>query len=224
MKLSPRLAAIARMIPRNARLCDAASDHAYLPIYLIQTGAVCSCIASDISVPCVARARENAARAGVEDVLAIRLSDGLKEISPDECDCISMSGLGGETIIGILEASPWALDGEHLLILQPASRANLLRRWLYDHDCGILDEQVIRDAGRLYPLFSARAGVGEIPPEDERAFFAYASRALLDRAEAGEEEPVAYIRRLAGLLRKEQGHDEHYMSIVLEIVIRTKQQ
>lgn len=215
MKLSPRLSAIAQMIPRNARLCDAASDHAYLPIYLIQTGAVRSCIASDISVPCVARAKENAARAGVEDVLAIRLSDGLKEISPDECDCISMSGLGGETIIGILEASPWALDGKHLLILQPASRANLLRRWLYDHGCGILDEQIIRDAGRLYPLFSAQFGTGTLPPESERAVFAYASEALLVRTRAGEEEPAAYIKRLAGLLRKEQGHDEKIVESLL---------
>ena len=212
--LSARLAAIAAYIPVCARLCDVGSDHAYLPIQLIKTGAVASAIASDISVPCIARARDNAARYGVEDILDVRLSDGLREISPDECDTVTISGMGAETIAAILDASPWVLEGRHLLILQPASKAPYLRRYLHERGFAIADETVVRDAGRLYPVIRAVKSAESTP---WREVYAYASPALLKGI--ANPEIAAYIARTADLLSRERGCD---MGIVEELITASK--
>ncbi len=198
-KLSPRLAAIARMIPQGAKLADIGSDHAYLPIYMVQHEAVASAIASDISAPCIARARANAERAGVEERILFCVSDGLQGLTPDSCDTIVIAGMGGETAASILEAAPWAW--EKRLILEPATRAPHLRRWLYAHGCTIREEHVIRDAGRLYAVFCAVPGAA---PEGE--LYAYASPALLEEART-DECARAYLARTAGLLMREVGRD-----------------
>ena len=198
MNLSPRLAAIARMIPQGAALADIGSDHAYLPIHMIRNEAVASAIASDISGHCIARARANARRAGVEDRISFRLADGLNGIRPDECDTVVIAGMGGESAAAILADCPWA--AEKRLILQPATRADFLRRWLYRHGCRITDETVVRDAGRLYAVFAACRGE---PPAGE--VYEYASPVLL--AKAGDPEVRAYLLRTADLLAREVGRD-----------------
>ena len=203
MNLSPRLAAIARMIPQGAALADIGSDHAYLPIHMIRNEAVASAIASDISGHCIARARANARRAGVEDRISFRLADGLCGIRPEECDTVVIAGMGGESAAAILAGCPWA--PEKRLILQPATRADFLRRWLYRHDCGITDETVVRDAGRLYAVFAAQRGE---PPAGE--VYEYASPALLEKAvltDAEGREVRAYLLRTADLLAREVGRD-----------------
>ena len=199
MNLSPRLAAIARMIPQGAALADIGSDHAYLPIYMIRKEAVASAIASDISGHCIARARANAERAGVEDRISFRVADGLCGIRPDECDTIVIAGMGGETAAAILAACPWA--AEKRLVLQPASRADFLRRRLYQHGCGIADERVVRDAGRLYAVFTALRGV----PVPDGALYGYASPPLL--AQTADPDVRAYLLRTADALGREVGRD-----------------
>lgn len=208
--LSPRLAAIARMIPRGAALADIGSDHAYLPIYMIKNEAVASAIASDISAACVARAKANAAAYGVADRISFRQADGLSGVSPDECDTIVLAGMGGETIGAILDAAPWALDKR--LLLQPASRAPFLRRYLYTHGRTVGEECIVLDAGRRYPVFSAAKGV---PPEGE--LYEYASPALLAHIEdAG---VCAYLEHTAALLAKEVGRDHRELIAALRAAI-----
>ncbi|MEA4824288.1 MAG: class I SAM-dependent methyltransferase [Clostridiaceae bacterium] len=208
--LSPRLAAVARMIPRGAALADIGSDHAYLPIYMIMNEAVASAIASDISAACIARAKANAAAYSVADRITFRQADGLSGISPDECDTIVLAGMGGETMGAILDTTLWALDKR--LLLQPASRAPFLRRYLYAHGCTIGEECIVLDAGRLYPVLSATKGA---PPEGE--LYEYASPALLGRV--ADPQVRTYLERTAALLAKEVGHDHRELIAALVAAI-----
>ena len=43
---------------------------------------------------------------------------------------IIIAGMGAETIIEILEAAPWVFDGRYNLVLVPATKHSILRRWL----------------------------------------------------------------------------------------------
>ena len=46
--LSLRLKTVAALVPFGARVCDIGTDHARLPIYLIQSGIAKSVIAADL--------------------------------------------------------------------------------------------------------------------------------------------------------------------------------
>jgi len=68
-----------------------------------------------------------ASRAGVTD---FRLGDGLAPLEPGEIDTVVIAGMGGETIIGILEADPAKTRSFSKYILQPRTKTELLRAWL----------------------------------------------------------------------------------------------
>ena len=40
MELSPRLRSVAELVPRGARFADVGTDHAYLPVWLLQRGVI----------------------------------------------------------------------------------------------------------------------------------------------------------------------------------------
>ena len=45
LKISERLATVARLIPQGAHLVDIGTDHGYVPIWLLQNGMISSAIA-----------------------------------------------------------------------------------------------------------------------------------------------------------------------------------
>ena len=49
LELSPRLAAIAALVPQGARLADVGTDHAYLPVRLLLDGGIASAVATDVN-------------------------------------------------------------------------------------------------------------------------------------------------------------------------------
>ena len=118
LQLQPRLQCIASLVPKGARLADIGTDHGYLPVYLLQEGTIGHAIVSDINALPLAHARATAAEYGVTEKLDFRLCPGLAKLRPEECDTVAIAGMGGETILGILEAAPWTRDGAHTLILR----------------------------------------------------------------------------------------------------------
>ena len=149
LQLQPRLQCIASLVPKGARLADIGTDHGYLPVYLLQEGTIGHAIASDINALPLAHARATAAEYGVTEKLDFRLCPGLAKLRPEECDTVAIAGMGGETILGILEAAPWTRDGAHTLILQPQTKADLLRRWLCANGYRFLSETLVRDKEQL---------------------------------------------------------------------------
>lgn len=161
LQLQPRLQCIASLVPKGARLADIGTDHGYLPVYLLQEGTIGHAIASDINALPLAHARATAAEYGVTEKLDFRLCPGLAKLRPEECDTVAIAGMGGETILGILEAALWTRDGAHTLILQPQTKADLLRRWLCANGYRFLSETLVRDKEQLYVVFRVAAGMGQ---------------------------------------------------------------
>ena len=90
--------------------------------------------------------------------LPLRLAAGLEAVRPEECDTVSIAGMGGQTIADILAAAPWTGDGEHLLLLQPMTMVYELRQWLWAHGYMIECETVCREERRYYVVLSVRGG------------------------------------------------------------------
>lgn len=155
LALQPRLAAIAALVPQNARLADVGTDHGYLPVSLLQERRISAAVATDIAPDPLDHARRTAAASGVS--LDCRLCDGLTGVAPQEADTVVIAGMGGETIAHILENALWTRENI-LLLLQPMSRSEVLRPWLVDHGYAIRGERLVEDKGILYPILIAEGG------------------------------------------------------------------
>lgn len=157
LELSPRLATVAALVPPGARLADIGTDHAYLPAWLILNGRIDRAIAADIRPGPLDHARRTAAAYGLTDRMDFRLCDGLDGISPAECDTITIAGMGGETMAGVLARALWTQEGK-TLILQPQSTQDVLRRFLAGHGWRICSERVVREGERWYPILVVEGG------------------------------------------------------------------
>lgn len=157
LALQPRLQLLADMVPAGSRLADVGTDHGYLPVYLLQQGRISRAIASDIVDGPLQHARQTAAEYEV-DGIDFRLCPGLDAIAPHEADTVVIAGMGGETIQAILSAAPWTADGSHLLLLQPMTKVEYLRKWLVDNGYAFTEERLVWDKDHLYPVFAVRGG------------------------------------------------------------------
>ena len=154
--LDKRLSAVAALVRQGSRLADIGTDHAYLPVHLVQAGVCPSAIASDIGAGPLDAARRTVTENGLTSEITLRLGDGLCTVSAGEVEDIAIAGMGGETIAAILEAAPWTQNEAIRLILQPMTRSEDLRRWLLTHGFTVLEEHLIIDGRHLYPVMAAQ--------------------------------------------------------------------
>ena len=175
LPISKRLLCCASMVQSGARVADIGTDHGYLGIYLLQTGAARHVIACDLRKDPLENARRNAKLFGVDGEMELRLSDGLEKILPDEVDTVVMAGMGGDLIQKILSQCPWRKREGLQFILQPQSAGNVLRRWLCEDGFEIQREEPVQDGHFLYTVMELRQGEpSPLTPGTE-----YASPALL---------------------------------------------
>ena len=149
--LSDRLLACAGFVHPGDRVADIGCDHGYLSIHLLTTGMASQVIASDINQGPLDSALRNAMKYGVRDKIRFFLSDGVRNI-PRDFDTLICAGMGGDTMIHILDSAPWLRSDQYRLILQCQSKTPMLRRWLSDAGWEITEEAVLRDGRFLYTI------------------------------------------------------------------------
>ena len=154
-KLDARLNAAAALVRPGSVLADIGTDHARLPVRLVADGVCPRAIASDIRRGPAEAARRTVQEAGLTDKIQVRLGDGLSPLRSGEAEDIVIAGMGGETILAILEAAPWVKDPGCRFILQPMTRAALLHRWLMENGFAMETEHVVADGTHLYPVLRA---------------------------------------------------------------------
>lgn len=158
MHLSKRLAAIAHFVPRSTQLADIGTDHAYLPIYLIQKYIINSAIAGEVNNGPYRAAQETLERFALQNKVSLRLGDGLSVLRPGEAETIVIAGMGGTTIINILSQQPLVAQSVQRFIIQPMIAAGLVRRWFVNHHWHIVAEELVAEEGRLYEIIVAEPG------------------------------------------------------------------
>lgn len=149
--LSARLAAAAKMVRKGGVICDVGTDHALLPCRLWLDGER-KLIAADINEGPLLSARQTISHyIGDENAVRLVLSDGLDKI--DYADDVIIAGMGGELIARIILGCRFLCKDTHF-ILQPMTKAEVLRRELYKNGFYIEKELAVKDAGRLYVVMS----------------------------------------------------------------------
>lgn len=168
VKISHRLIQVAGLVPEGSRLADVGTDHGYVPIWLLQQGRIPSAIAMDVNQGPLCRARENRDRYGFQDVMDLRLSDGLEKLQPGEADTVLIAGMGGPLMIRILSEGRSNAEGVSSWVLQPQSEIPSVRRFLIEHDFKIVDEIMLMDEEKYY--MAMRAVPGKEPGWNETEY------------------------------------------------------
>lgn len=189
MRLSPRLKMMAEMVRPGVVVADIGTDHAYLPIYLLEKQICPAAIATDLKQGPLENARTSVAFAGLKDKIDVRFSDGLDSIESHEAQDIILAGMGGILIVDLLSRTPWLRSGEKRLLLQPMSNAEIVREYLCENGFKILFEQACledhRDYIALCASFQDRPTqsfspayyyIGELPKTDNAAAGKYIKR------------------------------------------------
>lgn len=157
IKLSARLAAIARLVPAFGGVADVGTDHGYLPVWLAQNGYSGALFATDINKAPLQHAKQTAVEYGQDGKIDFHLCDGLAALDGGDIHTVIIAGMGGETIAEILCAAPWTKSNNCLLILQPMSKSPYLRKWLVENGYKVLSEQLVDD-GTIYEILTAKSG------------------------------------------------------------------
>lgn len=153
-----RLRKIEELIPDGLGCIDVGTDHGTIPVRLVRRGYPGRVLASDINAGPLNAARRTAAQSGVTGRIEFLLSDGLKLCPPDAVDTIVIAGMGGDLIVKILDEAEWCMHPRYRLVLQPMTRAEVLRYWLVYNDFEILQECAAAEGGTLYQILTARFG------------------------------------------------------------------
>lgn len=153
--LDARLAAAAALVRPGSPAADIGCDHGRLAVWLAVTGRCPRVIAVDKRPAPLATARAACAAWRCEGRVDCRLADGLAALAPGEARDIVVAGVSAETAIGILEAAPWVFSPGMRLVLVPATRHELLRRWLCARGFSLAADRPVGCSGRWYAVMAA---------------------------------------------------------------------
>ncbi len=157
LNLNPRLKKISELVPANSCTADIGTDHAYIPIALVNSGITPRAIASDIKKGPLARAAANIRLHGLEKKIETRLGAGLETLAEsDNTEVVIIAGMGGILISDILDASPAIVKNAKLLILQPMTAVTELRQYLSENQYEITAEHLVAEEEKIYNIIIAK--------------------------------------------------------------------
>ena len=146
MRLTDRLEEIVQCVPHCVRVIDVGTDHALIPIALLDRNIAQYGVGIDKSLLPLGQARVNRHNAQVTDRLRLVCADGLDIEDLDEQDVVVMAGMGGKTIQTVLQKASW----KGTLILQPNRDLPSLRRWLIGNGWYSDVESILFERGQYF--------------------------------------------------------------------------
>ncbi|MFZ9139769.1 MAG: tRNA (adenine(22)-N(1))-methyltransferase [Bacilli bacterium] len=156
---SQRLQTIASMCPAHGSLVDIGSDHGLLPRMLLKQGFASRLYATELSQDSF----QNLTSQCAELPIHLYQADGLSEL-PGDIKTIVITGMGGQLIHRILDEGQDHLDHVQTIILGPQRDQGMVREWLMHHHWKIVDEQIVMEGEKAYPLMKAEKGQMVLDP------------------------------------------------------------
>ena len=153
------------MVPECNIVCDVGTDHAYIPIYLVNNKKCKKAIASDIRPGPINIAKKNIEEYGLLDSIETRIGNGLDTIKENEEDVIIIAGMGGIIIKDILERGIDKAKKANALILQPMYAIEVVHEWLCSNGFEVYDEKLAREEKKIYDVIAAK-WTGKIQKKD----------------------------------------------------------
>ena len=153
INISERLKCVAGLVNKGARVADIGTDHAYLPIYLVQNGISNKVYACDVRKEPLRRAKLHIDEYGLSDKITTQLCDGLKGINKGDVDTVTICGMGGKLMKNILKAGIDKLGDNTQLVLSAQSELRDFRKYLLETGIYIKSEHMLLEDGKYCFIF-----------------------------------------------------------------------
>ena len=153
INISERLKCVAGLVNKGARVADIGTDHAYLPIYLVQNGISNKVYACDVRKEPLRRAKLHIDEYGLSDKITTQLCDGPKGINKGDVDTVTICGMGGKLMKNILKAGIDKLGDNTQLVLSAQSELRDFRKYLLETGIYIKSEHMLLEDGKYYFIF-----------------------------------------------------------------------
>lgn len=154
--ITPRLECIIKHT-NGKKVADIGTDHAYIPIYLIENKISDYIIAGDIRQGPAEIAKANVENHKLSDKIEIRLGSGLSILNENEVDTIIIAGMGGQLISEIIDAD-LEIARKCSLMLQPMNAQYELRKYLIKNNFKITNEDIAVEGFKVYNIINAENG------------------------------------------------------------------
>ncbi|MBQ2897548.1 MAG: SAM-dependent methyltransferase [Clostridia bacterium] len=164
MILTPRLLKIAQMVSYTSA-ADIGTDHAKLPVYLVEKNICSKVIASDVADGPVHACKKTVKHSGKSNQIDVRKGYGLKKLSKGEVDTIIIAGMGGDLISEILKNDLEICTSSKEIILQPMTHISQLRAFLHNNGFCIADEVLVREKNKIYTIIKTTKGENQYTTE-----------------------------------------------------------
>ncbi|MBM7707752.1 tRNA (adenine22-N1)-methyltransferase [Chryseomicrobium aureum] len=166
-QLSERLKRVGEHVPKNARLADIGSDHAYLPCYLAKQQRIEFAIAGEVVKGPFQSAERQVRTEGLTDIIEVRMGDGLDVIrAEDHISTITIAGMGGPLIAKIVERGKIKANLAERLILQPNVHALAIREWAEQNGWKLIHEEILEENQKIYEILVLEKGTMKLTDQE----------------------------------------------------------
>ena len=164
ISLDNRLGAVFDLFPSCRLAADIGADHGKLALALVTQGKAEKVMVTDISRDSLRKAEALFTAHNSSHLAEFLLGDGMTVLT-EVPDAVSVCGMGGRTISGILENGIPRINGAEL-ILSPHTEIPVVRQTVYRLGYHIADERCAVASGRFYIIIAAMPGHGTISEEE----------------------------------------------------------
>lgn len=208
-----RLETILSFVEKGAIVADIGTDHAQLPILLVERNICNKVYACDEKKGPLSIAEENIKSKGLSDKIETILSDGFAHI-PMDIDMAVIAGMGFYTAKMILENAQNRLHLLNKIIVQINVDSHLMRNWINENHYTILEEKYVNERNKDYEIISFTTQIeGKELSEEE----IYLGPKLMK--EKSEEILAYYLKKedkISSLLKLKKKQDEAYKELLRE--------
>ena len=157
-----RIESIYSLIDENDKVVDVGCDQAKLSIMLAKRNQ--KSIASDISEKVIDRASKTIKELSLNNLIDLRVSNGLDNIKESEVDTLVLSGMGTHTILDIL--SDTNIKFKKIITISN-NYHDILRVKMNDLGYKINKELIIKENNKYYNLIEFTIGNNNLSREEE---------------------------------------------------------
>lgn len=157
-----RIESIYSLIDENDKVVDVGCDQAKLSIMLAKRNQ--KSIASDISEKVIDRASKTIKELSLDNLIDLRVSNGLDNIKESEADTLVLSGMGTHTILDILNNTNIKFKK---IITISNNYHDILRVKMNDLGYKINKELIIKENNKYYNLIEFTIGNNNLSKEEE---------------------------------------------------------